>query len=311
MRAGEHGSAMSSGDPRADRRFLYAEDCAAEGDHATAAELLQQCLELAPDWAPAWFALGAARELLRQEVPAIAAYRRALALDREDVLGASLALARLGAAQTPSAAAPAYVARLFDQYAPRFDAHLVDRLGYRAPNLLRQAVADVCARVNRPLHFARALDLGCGTGLAGAAFRDCVDHLEGVDLSAGMIAEARTKDIYDALYVADAADHLRASSDGALDLILAADVLVYMGDLAPLFTEIARVLAHDGVFAFTAESRDGEGYAIGPGTRYAHSYTYIEQATATAGLKIAVLNQCSTRDNKGHATAGWSGVLTR
>jgi predicted TPR repeat methyltransferase len=302
---------MSSGDPRADRRFLYAEDCAAEGDHAAAAELLEQCLELAPDWAPASFALGAARERLRQEVPAIAAYRRALALDREDVLGASLALARLGAAQTPSAAAPAYVARLFDQYAPRFDAHLVDGLGYRAPDLLHQAIADVCARVNRPMHFARALDLGCGTGLAGAAFRDCVDHLAGVDLSPGMIAEARTKDIYDALYVADAVDHLRASPEGAFDLILAADVLVYIGDLAPLFTEIARVLARYGVFAFTAEGHDGEGYAIGPGTRYAHSYTYVEQATAMAGLKIAVFNQCSTRDNKGHATAGWIGVLTR
>jgi predicted TPR repeat methyltransferase len=302
---------MSSGDPRADRRFLYAEKCAAEGDHAAAAELLEQCLELAPDWAPAWFALGGAREKLGDSAAAIPAYRRALACDPEDLLGASLALARLGAGQTPSTAAPAYVARLFDQYAPRFNAHLIDGLGYRAPDLLRDAVAEVCARTTRRMHFARALDLGCGTGLAGAAFRDCVDHLDGVDLSAGMVAEAKAKSVYDALFVADALDHLRASPDGAFDLMLAADVLVYIGDLVPLFTLIARGLASGGVFAFTAERHDGNGYVIGSETRYAHSHGYLEQASTAVGLKIALLKQCSTRKNKGEPTAGLVGVLAR
>jgi predicted TPR repeat methyltransferase len=311
MRGGEANSAMSSGDPRADRRFLYAEECAAEGDHAAAAELLEQCLELAPDWAPAWFALGGAREKLGDSAAAIAAYRRALACDPEDFLGASLALARLGAGQTPSTAAPAYVARLFDQYAPRFDAHLIDGLGYRAPDLLRDAVSEVCARTTRRMHFARALDLGCGTGLAGAAFRDCVDHLEGVDLSAGMVAEAKAKSVYDALFVADALDHLRASPDRAFDLILAADVLVYIGDLVPLFTLIARGLASGGVFAFTAERHDGNGYVIGSETRYAHSHGYLGQASTAVGLKIALLKQCSTRKNKGEPTAGLVGVLAR
>ena len=128
-----------------------------------AAELFAQCLEIVPDWAPAWFALGSAREQLGDVDGAIAAYRRAAASDLEDVLGASLTLARLGEVPTPAAAAPAYVARLFDQYAPRFDAHLVGSLGYRGPALLYEAVATF-ERTNRPMHFARALDLGCGTG---------------------------------------------------------------------------------------------------------------------------------------------------
>src|SRR4051794_13299020 len=199
-RTGESGAAMSatistsassSGDLRADRRFLYAEESAATGDHSAAAELLEQFLEIVPYWAPAWFALGVAREKLGDADAAKQAYARALACDPQDVLGASLALARLGAAPVPASATPAYVVRVFDQYARRFDAHLVEGLGYRAPALLRDAVADVRRRMARPMHFARALDLGCGTGSAGAAFRDCGDRLEGLDLSAAMIAEAR------------------------------------------------------------------------------------------------------------------------
>jgi predicted TPR repeat methyltransferase len=311
MRVAEAQSMMSSGDPRADRRFLYAEDCAAAGDHAAAAELLEQCLELAPGWAAAWFGLGAAREKSGEAEAAAIAYRRTLTLDQNDVLGASLALARLGAAEIPTAAAPAYVARLFDQYAARFDEHLVDRLGYRAPNLLRDAVTEVCAHTNRPMHFARALDLGCGTGLAGAAFRDCVEHIAGVDLSGGMIGEARRKGLYDALCVADALDHLRASPDGAFDLILAADVLVYIGDLAPLFTQVAHALTPGGLFAFTAESRDGEGYAIGPETRYAHSRSYIGRVARGVGLAVRLLQAAAPRNNKGTEVSGLIAVVVR
>jgi predicted TPR repeat methyltransferase len=303
-------TATSSGDLRADRRFLYAEASAAEGDHAAAAQLLEQCLEIVPDWAPAWFALGSAREQLGDSEASIAAYRQALACDHADLLGASLALARLGVAETPATAAPAYVARLFDQYAPRFDVHLVDALGYRAPKLVRHAVAEVCGRANHPLHFARALDLGCGTGLAGAAFRDCVDYLEGVDLSPGMIAQARAKSIYDAFELGDILDRLHAAPERTFDLIVAADVLVYIGDLRPLFTQITRVLAGGGLFAFTAESHAGEGYVLGSEMRFAHSRNYIEETARRAGFSVLLLNLGSTRRNKGAAVSNLVGVMS-
>jgi predicted TPR repeat methyltransferase len=303
-------AAASSGDLRADRRFLYAEASAAEGDYGAATELLAQCLEIAPDWAPAWFALGAARERLGDLAAAIAAYSRALGNDPADVLGASLALARIGAAELPAAAAPAYIARLFDQYAPRFDAHLINGLSYRAPALLRDAIAEVCAHANRPMHFGRALDLGCGTGLAGAAFRDCVEHLEGVDLSSGMVAQVRAKGIYHALHVGDVVAHLRAAPDRSVDLVLAADVLVYIGNLAPLFTQIARVLASGGLFAFTAESHDGYGYFLGGDTRYAHSQKYIEATAREVGLSVLLLNLASTRRNKRAVVPGVIGVIS-
>lgn len=289
----------SSGDLRADRRFLYAEASAADGDHAAAAELLEQCLEIAANWPPAWFSLAEARERLGQSEAAIRAYQEATAGDPDDVLGAALALGRLGAAPMPTAAAPAYVARLFDQYAPHFDAHLIDGLGYRAPALLREAVGEVCGRIGRPVHFGHGLDLGCGTGLAGAAFRACVERFDGLDLSAGMIAQARVKGVYDALYVGDVIDHLRAAPDRGFDLILAADVLVYIGDLAQLFTQIARVLASGGLFAFTAERHEDHGYVVSTEMRFAHSWKYIEAMAGQVGLSVPLMNSDSTRRNKG------------
>ncbi|GAC1327877.1 MAG: methyltransferase domain-containing protein [Beijerinckiaceae bacterium] len=300
----------SSGDLQADRRFLYAERSAAEGDRAAAADLLEQCLELAPHWAPAWFALGAAREQLSLRAAAINAYEQALACDPADELGASLALARIGAALAPASAAPAYVARLFDQYAPRFDVHLVERLGYRAPSLLHAAIADACGRTHRAMRFRRALDLGCGTGLAGASFRGCAEHLEGVDLSAGMIAKARAKGIYDQLRVGDIVDHLRATGDGAFDLIFAADVLVYIGDITPLLRQAARVLVTGGFLAFTAECHDGEGYVVGRETRYAHSRSYIENAAREMGVTLHSLQDVSTRQNKGAEVPGIVAVMS-
>jgi predicted TPR repeat methyltransferase len=303
-------AAARSGDLRADRRYLYAEASAAEGDQVAAAELFAQCLEIVPDWAPAWFALGSARERLGDVDGAIAAYRRAAASDLEDVLGASLTLARLGEVPTPAAAAPAYVARLFDQYAPRFDAHLVGSLGYRGPALLYEAVRDVCERTNRPMHFARALDLGCGTGLAGAAFRGCVDHLEGVDLSEGMIAQARAKGIYDALHVGEIVAQLHAARAHSFDLIVATDVLVYIGDFTPLFRETIPVLTPGGLLALTTETHAGEGYVVGSDSRFTHARSYVLGIAENVGLHVRLLENASTRRNKHSEMAGLICVIS-
>ena len=135
--------------------------------------------------------------------------------------------------------APAYVARLFDDYAPRFERHLTSELGYRGPRILRDAVEAV-APVRR---FRRALDLGCGSGLAGAAFRPIVESLAGVDLSPAMIEEARRTGVYDGLEVGDVAAFLAKQTSGEADLILAADVFVYLGDLAPTLQAAAAALS--------------------------------------------------------------------
>jgi predicted TPR repeat methyltransferase len=123
-------------DPIAERRYGYARAAARDGDWAAAAQVLEQALELAPNWPPAWFALGEARERLGEKDGAADAFRAALAADPSDAQGARGRLALLGEGSTLDALSPAYVARLFDDYAARFDAHLAGELGYRGPELI-------------------------------------------------------------------------------------------------------------------------------------------------------------------------------
>jgi predicted TPR repeat methyltransferase len=280
---------ITSGDLIADRRYEMARGYAADGDLAAAADLYRQATELAPGFASAWFALGEARETLGDRDGAVAAFARAFAADTDDRLGARMRLASLGAADPATAELHAYVRTLFDQYAPRFDRALAD-LGYAAPALLREAVTAHGTR------FGTMLDLGCGTGLAGAAFRPHVDRLIGVDLSPNMIGEARRKGIYDRLVVGDIAQFLAEQPVASADLVIAADVFAYVADFAEVCAGVARVLGDDGLFGFTVETHAGEGAVVGPKMRYAHSETFVRETIADAGLMLVDLSRVSTRN---------------
>jgi predicted TPR repeat methyltransferase len=286
---------LSSGDLMADRRFEFARDLQLKGDLDAAADLLLQATELAPDFVSAWFTLGDIREQLGEHDAAIAAFRNAHAADRGDRHGASLRLMRLGAEQV-SDMPQAYVQTLFDQYAPRFEASLVDDLGYRGPALLFRAVLAVRAAAKKPAFFKRAIDLGCGTGLAAAAFTKEVDHFTGIDLSPRMIERARATGFYAALEVDDMLQGLRSKPDAGADLILAADAMVYVSELGPVLAEAARVLASGGLLAFTAETHGGEGVIIGHGLRYAHSTSDVQASLAAAGLDLCLLEDQSARN---------------
>src|SRR5579859_7682548 len=232
---------LSSGDLIADRRFEFARDLQLKGDLPAAADLLEQAIELAPNFPSAWFTLGEIREQLGQHEAAIAAFRRACASDPHDRHGAAVWLMRLGADQLGEMP-KGYVQALFDQYAPRFEAALIGDLGYRAPQLLFKAVLSVRVKAKKPAFFKRAIDLGCGTGLAASAFAKEVDHFIGIDLSPGMIEQARATGLYAELEVSDMLEGLRTRPDASADLVLAADAMVYVPDLVPVLTEIRRVL---------------------------------------------------------------------
>jgi predicted TPR repeat methyltransferase len=286
---------LSSGDMIADRRFEFARDLQLKGDLAAAAELLLQATELAPNFAAAWFMLGEIRARLGEDAAAITAFRQARRADPDDRHGAGLHLMRLGA--EPLADMPqAYVQALFDQYAPRFEAALVDDLDYRGPSLLFKAVLSARAAARKPAFFKHAIDLGCGTGLAAAAFARNVDRFIGIDLAPRMIERARLTDLYAELEVADMAEGLRGQPDASADLILAADAMVYVSDLAPVLREVMRVLISGGLFAFTVETHDGEGVTIGKGLRYAHSAPYLRAQVAAAGFKLAQCEDLSARN---------------
>jgi predicted TPR repeat methyltransferase len=281
---------LAAGDLIAERRFAYAKAAGADGDWSAAAELFEQTLERAPNWAPAWFALGEAREKLGELDAAAQAFRQALVVDPADAQGAAARFALIGRADAPQALPRAYVARLFDDYAWRFDKHLTKNLGYRAPAL----IADALSAAAPGRRFASALDLGCGTGLMGEALLDRADHLTGVDLSSAMIAKARERNVYDELIIDEAGAPMREQPK-AFDLIVAADSLVYIGDLAPLFAAVGIALATDGLFAFSVEACEGDGFKLEPTMRFAHSRAYVEATAREASLRPLVIQSASTR----------------
>lgn len=304
-----HALAATSGDPVLDRRLDWARAFLAEGDHAAAAGLLDETVAAAPGFAAAWFLLGEAREGLGEAEGAAQAFARALALDPADQLGAGLRLARLGAAPAQGAMSAAYVRTLFDQYADRFDTALRNKLAYRGPELLLDAVTRACAALGRPARFRAGLDLGCGTGLAGVLFAPLVERIDGVDLSPAMLAKARALGLYARLDAGEMGAALAAASEGGLDLVLAADALCYVGELAPLFRAARRALGQGGLFAFTLETHAGGGVHLRDTLRYAHGEAYARAEAQAAGFSVVLLEAASTRSEKGTPVPGLVAVL--
>ena len=294
---------LSSGDVIADRRFEYARDLQLKGDLPAAADLLEQAIELAPNFATAWFTLGQIRQQLDETEKAVAALRQARKVDPQDRHGAAVWLMRLGAeelAEMPRG----YVQALFDQYAPRFEAALLGDLSYRGPQLLFKAVVAVCVAARRPAFFKRAIDLGCGTGLAAVAFAKEVDRFIGIDLSPRMIEQARATGLYEQLEIKDMVAGLGGEHDASADLVLAADAFVYVSDVAPVLAEVQRVLTPGGLLAFTAETHGGSDVVIGGGLRYAHAAEYLRNAIAATSLKLIHLEEASARNEDNEPAPG-------
>ena len=299
----------SSGDLLADRRYAYAEAALKEGDLRVAAELAEQCLERAPSFAAAHALLGRARAALGEHEAALAALARALDCDPEDALGVRIDLARLGALSPEDAIGAGYVRALFDDYAGTFDKQLVKNLQYRGPDLLRAAVRRAFAADGRKLWAKRVLDLGCGTGLVGQAFAGSCGRLEGVDLSPRMLAAARKTRLYDRLHEGDLLGFLRQQPQRSADLVLAADVFVYLAALDEVFAAVGRVLEPGGFFAFTVQAHGGDGVHLGDDSRYAHSEGYLRATAARAGFSIAQFEAVSTRQDRGLDVPGFLMVL--
>jgi predicted TPR repeat methyltransferase len=299
---------VSSGDLVADRRYQWALDYLKRGDAEAAVDILAQVVETAPGFATAWFALASIRERLGDRDGAIAAFAAARDADREDYHGARLHLARLGVGEATPAMTGVYVRRLFDQHAPEFDEALTGRLDYVGPQLLLTAVR---AHVGESLRLGSVLDLGCGTGLSGAAFRPCCDWLIGVDISPGMVEQARAKGLYDRLAVSDLLEFLASEAGAQNHLVLAADVFVYCSDIAPIASGVAKVLAPGGLFAFSVETGDLEGVRLQETLRYAHSAAHVRDAIAAAGLKLLQITEASTRSEKGEPVRGLLAVAQK
>lgn len=261
----------------------------------------REAVRLKPDYAEAWDNLGYLLQERGLQEEAVRCYREALRL-RPDFAGTRYLLAAQGEVPAPEKAPPEYVRGLFDNYADRFEQHLMNELECRIPQQLERAVNRVLGTGSGRLN---VLDLGCGTGLCGPWLRRHARRLLGVDLAPRMIAKTREKKIYDELRVEDVVQTLR-SSGAVYDLVVAADVFPYLGDLASLFQACGAALRIGGLFAFSVESDDrAEGYVLRKTDRYAHSATYIRKLADAAGFKEVSRDEVVLRKHKGAPVTGY------
>lgn len=215
-------------------------------------------------------------------------------------------LAACGGSAAPVRAGEAYVRAEFDSFAGSFDEQLLKNLGYRAPQVLTDALAAV---LPPPAAALDVLDAGCGTGLCAPLLRPFAHRLTGVDLSSGMLAKARQRGGYDALVEAELTAYLGAHP-GAYDVVLSADTLIYFGDLAPVMAAASVALRAGGWLGFSLEATDADGFELSPSGRYRHSRGYVERTLRDAGFDDVHITADSLRKEMGEAVASWV-VLAR
>lgn len=227
---------------------------------------------------------------------ALPLYRRLLELDPEHAAARHMVDAATG--QVANHAPEQYVRGLYDTHAAQFEQQLVDRLGYRAPTLLTDALAELL-----PQHLSRVADLGCGSGLLGRNLKQqfSIDHLSGCDLSSGMLDEARRQGGYNQLEQANLLDWLNQQQ--ALQLACATDVLIYIGDLGPIMQSVHKALTPEGIFAFTVEAAD-QDLELAPTGRYRHSEAHLRQRATQAGLELLSCSAFPLRKEQGKMQTG-------
>ncbi|GGX08886.1 tetratricopeptide repeat protein [Undibacterium macrobrachii] len=256
-----------------------------------ALEDFQHAICLRPQFAKAYLHAAHVYQRLQQKEAALEHYQAALAAthsqgqpDESLQQQVTYHLAALGAAPTPAAAPASYVKELFDQYADHFDTHLQEQLAYQVPQLLQAALQDLRIGQNRLL--SHAIDLGCGTGLCGDFLAAIATRVTGVDLSENMLAKARARAVYDDL-VCDDILHYLAQQSNTADLLIAADVLVYLGDLERLFALFHDRLQAGGYVAFSVEESDSAEICLQASQRYAHSAPYLTRLADQYGFNIS------------------------
>ncbi len=306
-------------------------------DGLTAAACFEKAVALDPSHARAWNNLGSAQQRLGLGDQAVASYQRAMQVD-PTLAQACLNLGRLAgtrgdhalaaecfragmlhhpgdptfehlsaasAGHSTARAPEGYVTNLFDSVAGQFERHLVEELEYQVPEEL--------AKLVRPELEANAcvIDLGCGTGLVGAALAGTGARVIGVDLSPRMIEIAARRGVYATLEKGDLAEILARIQAGSVQAVLAADVFIYIGDLAAIFAAVGRVLAPQGLFAFSVEGLEGGTYRLQPTGRYAQSLDYLRSLAAQSGLAEQSLERALIRrEGRGHAE-GWLALFSK
>ena len=272
----------------------------ADGCIAKAVAVYEQLLRINDQYRPGISNLAYFYHLQGEFERAMRLYRRLLEFNPDDER--TQFMLRILEGEDVAVPPPGYIRELFDQYSSHFDQSLLDKLDYQVPELVDRLLA---RRTERKRPFKRVLDLGCGTGLAGEKLKPYAECLEGVDLSQGMLNLAKEKGLYHSLVLAEAVAYLQAAANSQWDLIVATDVLIYLGDLSPLFAAIASRLPAQGLFCFTTELTVEEAsWSLHPNGRYGHSREYISALADINGFRIVSSEKINKRKEAGEWIKG-------
>ena len=274
-----------------------------DGQLITAVESYKKAIALLPDYADAHNNLGTTLSALGQKDDAIKCYEQVIAINPNyaeahfNLGGILRELGKLEAAiksletaliinpnydeakhflngligYTSKAPPKKYVEKLFNGFAEKFNDTLLNKLEYNLPFLVNEIILNLSAE--REI-FDKVIDLGCGTGISGKGLKAFSSNLTGIDLSEKMIAKAKELNIYDSLIVGDIVEILNSSKD-KYDLLIALDVLIYIGEVKALFKAVRSRCNINAFFIFSVETKIGDGYSLLKTARYSHSESYI------------------------------------
>jgi predicted TPR repeat methyltransferase len=270
-----------------------------------AIECFEKAIYVNSNQVNAFFNLAACLCSIGNKFAALTAYEAVLLLEPGNATAKHMISALSG--ENTETMPETYVQDLFDDFAENYDEVMVNRLNYSVPDLLQNLLiqSNILGSNEK---FANALDFGCGTGLSGKALEGHIEHLTGVDLSAPMIEIARSKQCYDELMVAEAMSYL-STTNCKFDLIIAADTLIYFGDLTQVFEGFSNSMPLDAVLLISIETTDADTYQVQTSGRFAHSPNYIEALALENGFKIEDSEVVQVRNEMGKPIAGATYLL--
>lgn len=213
--------------------------------------------------------------------------------------------------ERPDTAPRAHVANLFDVYADKFEAHLTKKLGYRTPQILAERIIHLRTQEGIPSSNLSLLDIGCGTGLVAEAFQSFTQYRVGIDVSPRMVEEANKRGLYDEALVEDGVEYMLQTARH-FDLIIAADVLVYIGNPEPLFAAAVDKLTPGGYLAFSVEKGDdAPPFVLRPSGRFAHDLHATKALGEKYGLKLALCELAALRQERDVPLEGYIFIFQR
>lgn len=257
-----------------------------------ALDALDRALALDPTLAEGWSQRGSLLRELARPAEAAHSFEKALAHGGDEALHRFYLASVRGDLAVPTEPPRAYVEALFDDYADGFQAHLLEHLKYQAHRSLLAPLTDAGQR------YGLVLDLGCGTGLCGQLVRPHAEAVDGVDLAQAMVEQARASGAYREVVHGDLLSFLQAAAE-PVDLVIAADVFIYVGALDTVFAAVRQRLKPGGCFAFSVELASGEsGLQLRTSLRYAHTPGYVEQLAQAQGFRVRKTWQAPLREDQ-------------